>query len=254
MGLCAVRNWCLLAGAALAAAPASAATPHPALGEIVKSMVVEHVPLVVEERKGWGDQVRIFDGLKFSGKGVKIKADVRKKSVNHGLWRHYRLCCVQPERDLSIEFPRLEYVEGTGVVFEVLVHARMRGYADFKQYSNGVKVFSAATEGDVDLTARIEGSIAVRIVPNGLWSEVHLTPKVDAVSLDLPNIDVERFGKIRGDLARETGDGFRKMIERRLHKKEPSLTAKVNRAIQKELDQGSLRLSLQEFLGAKRAG
>jgi hypothetical protein len=249
-----VRNWCLLAGAALAAGPSLAAAPHPALGEIVKSMVVQHVPLVVEERKGWGDQVHVFDGLKFSGKGLKVKADVRKKAVNHGLWRHYRVSCVEPERDLSIEFPRLEYVEGTGVVFVVLVHARLRGYADFKQYNNGVKLFSAATEGDVDLTARIEGTIAVRFVPNGLWSEVHLTPKVEAVSLDLPNIDVERFGKIRGDWARETGDGFRRMIERRLHKKEPSLTAKINRAIQKELDQGSLKLSLQEFLGTKRAG
>lgn len=236
----------------LAVAAQAGSVPSPSLGEIVKAMVADNVPLSAEERKGWGDQVRVFDGLHFSGQGFKVKAEVRKKSVNHGLWQYYRVWVEDACRDLSVEFPRLEYVEHEGIRFAVVLRAHLHAYGDVKQYSNGLKLFSGATEAEFDVTVRVEGLIGVAIVPKGLQSELRLTPQVESVGIDLPNIDVERFGRIKGDVAREMGDKFRKILERRLQHEEPDVKSKVNRAIQKRLDDGSLTLTLQDLVRTKK--
>lgn len=233
----------------LSAASSSQAHPaDPALGRLVKAIVVENVSLRWEERKGWGDQVHVFDGLRFSGKGLRVKSSVRKKAVNHGLWKYYRVEVVDPHRDLHVRFPHIEYVEETGIRFVVVIDAHLLGYADFKQYAKGVKVFSAATQAEFDAQAIIEGVIGVEFVFKGWQSEIQWTPRVESVKLELPNVDVQRFGKIKGPLAQETGDAFRKLLQRRLQKQEGKLTEKINKAIQKKLDEGPLRLSLQGFV------
>lgn len=231
--------------------PTTAAPPDPALGRLVKAIVIDNTPLHWEERKGWGDQVHVFDGFRFTGKGLRVKAHVKKKAVNHGLWKYYRVEVVDPDKNLHVRFPKLDYIDGEGIRFVVVVDAHLVGYADFKQYNNGVKVFSAATEAEFDAQAIIEGTIGVAFVYNGWESEIQWTPKVESVQLELPNMDVQRFGKIKGPLAQETGDSFRKLLQRQLQKQEGKMTVKMNKAIQKKLDEGPLRLSLQGLVAGK---
>lgn len=243
--------WLSLSSVLLAGTPSSP-SDNPTLAELVKHIIVEKVPLQIEDRKGWGDQVHILSGLHVAGKGLKLRLEKKKKAVNHGLWQHYQISVVDPKNDLVIRFPRWEYQKGKGIDFRMELDARLRGYADFKQYSNGLHIFSAATEGDIDLKVSLDGVIAVNIVPGGWTADVHVTPKVHDMTLEIPNIDIERFGKIKGKLARETGDSFRKMIEKRLQEEEPELVDKINREIAKQWEGGTLRLSVDQVLAGNR--
>ncbi|MBX9652166.1 hypothetical protein K2Y11_00960 [bacterium] len=222
--------------------------PSPDLGQLVKQIIIENVPLIIDEKKGWGDQAHIFDGFKVSGKGFKARMEPRKKLVNHGLWKHYRITVIDPPRDLVVRFPRMEYLKGKGIAFtvEVLVHAH--GYFNMQQHSNGVQVFSAATEAEMDLRIVLEGMIGIRIEPTNWLPDLLLQPRVDRVTLELPNIDVERFGKLKGRLVHETGDSFRRLLEDKLNDKEDKVPAKINKEIAKKWDEGILKISLTNYL------
>ncbi len=213
----------LLFETSLAAAEAVVPTPPPKLGDVIVAMIAEEGPLLWEENKGWGDQVRIFQGLKLQGKPLESRLVVKKKPVNHGLWRQYKVWVEEPRRDLKIDFPKLDFVEGEGVVFTLDLFAHMKGYADLRQYNNGVRLFSAATHAEMDVHLQIDGVVRVQLEA-GKWApDLLLAPKVTAVRLELPNIDIERFGKLKGKLARETGDSFRKLLEDLLNDKEEKL-------------------------------
>jgi len=229
-------------------APSPSPLPSPELGEMVKQIIIENVPLVIDEKKGWGDQAHIFDGFKMSGKGLKVRMEPRKKLVNHGLWKHYRVNVVDPSRDLVIRFPRMEYQKGQGIAFtvEVLVHAH--GYFNMQQHSNGIQVFSAATDAEMDLRIVLEGTIGVRLEPTEWFPDLFLQPRVQRVTLQLPNIDVERFGKMKGKLVHETGDSFRRLLEDKLNDQEEKIPEKINKQIAKKWNEGTLKISLTDYL------
>lgn len=228
----------------------SGAEPVAPLGEFIKGMIVAQGPWLIEKREGWGDQVRIFDGFRIEGKGLKAKLTARKKPVNHGLWKHYKIWMDEPSRDLSVDFPTLEYVPDQGVRFVVEILAHMRGYVDLQQHSNGLQVFAAATDAQLDVRALVSGMVQVRWEATKLVPDLLLAPHVDDVRLELPNIDVERFGKLKGKLARETGDHFRKLLEDLLNDKDGKVTEKINREIGRRWEEGTLRLSATAFLAS----
>lgn len=242
----------LLVALVAAEIPTPVALSSPDLGQLVKQIIIENVPLVIDEKKGWGDQAHVFDGFKMTGKGFKARMEPRKKLVNHGLWKHYRVTVVDPPRDLVIRFPRMEYLKGKGIAFtvEVLVHAH--GYFNMQQHSNGLQVFSAATEAEMDLRIVLEGFIGVRVEPTNWFPDLFLQPRVDRVTLELPNVDVERFGKMKGKLVHETGDSFRRLLEDMLNDKEDKVPEKINKEIANKWDEGTLKISLTDYLRSQK--
>ena len=232
--------------------PAVVRTPSPELGELVKQIVIENVPLVIDEKKGWGNQAHIFDGFHMAGKGLKVRMEPKQKLVNHGLWKHYRITIVDPPHDLTIRFPRMEYQKGTGILFTVEVLAHAHGYFNMQQHSNGVQLFSAATEAKIDVRVVLEGRVGVKIEPNSWVPDLFLEPRVEKVYLALPNIDVERFGKMKGALVHETGDQFRRLLEDKLNDQEAKLPEKINRQITKKWSEGTLKISLSDYLKTQK--
>ena len=232
--------------------PSAVRPPSPELGELVKQIVIENVPLVIDEKKGWGDQAHIFDGFRVSGKGLKARMEPRKKLVNHGLWKHYRVTVTDPPRDLVIRFPRMEYRKGEGILFTVEVLAHAHGYLNLQQHSNGVQLFSAATEAKIDVRVVLEGRVGVRLEPTSWVPDLFLEPRVERVYLELPNIDVERFGKMKGVVVHETGDQFRRLLEDKLNDQEDKLPEKINRQITKKWSEGTLKISLSDYLRTQK--
>ncbi len=147
-----------LLGLAMLIPAASPVAPSPELGELVKAIIIKSGPIVVEDRPGWGDTVRVFDGFRVEGKGIKARMRPHKKEVQHGLWQHYRLTLADPASNLRIDFPKLQFVEGRGIEFIVDVHARLDAYANLQQHSNGLQLFAAASEGVVDVRTRLAAS------------------------------------------------------------------------------------------------
>src|SRR5438552_9725921 len=85
----------LAAGAVAQDKPAGKSDRQP-LSELLTGIIVEIIPREFEDKKHWGMQTAVFDGLKFSGQGLNIKARRREKLVNHGTWKMYRVTLVEP--------------------------------------------------------------------------------------------------------------------------------------------------------------
>jgi hypothetical protein len=242
----------MLAKLALMLVEASPTAPD--LGTVVKSIVVEEVPLKIEELKGWGDQVRVARKLAWRGKLFGGKPQVVKESVNHGLWKSYRVHVADPASDLTIRFPRMDYVKGEGIHFslEILVHSW--GRAEYRLYSNGVRLWRLVGEADLDVRCILHGVVLVKAEPKGLVADLLLTPRVDRVELYLPNVDVRKLGVAEGPMAREMGDHFRKLLEDLLNDKEEKLPEKINRQLAKQWEKGTLRVSLTDWLARVQSG
>jgi hypothetical protein len=228
----------------LTAIPLGQTPAVPELGELVQSIVVASGPLQFEERKGWGDQVHIFDGWKVEGKGLQARLRPRKKEVNHGLWRHYILRLNDPAQNLIVKFSKLEYVKGRGVDFVIDLQARLDAYANVQQHANGLQLFAAATEGIVDVRAILTGHVSIRFDNTAGQLQLLVAPRIDKVQLALTNIDIDRFGKLRGKMVHEVGDSFRRLLDDLVNDQEEKAVAKINRQIQKEWDDGAIRLPL----------
>lgn len=222
--------------------------PSPELGALVQGIVAESGPLRIEDRPGWGDTVRLFDGWKPEGRGLRMQLRIRQKEVPHGLWQHYRLQVVDPARDLQIRFPRLQFVPGRGIEFIIEIDARLDAYANIQQHANGLQLFAAATEGLVDTRIRLTGVVGVTLDPQrGGW-DLLLAPQVEQVELAITNIDVDRFGKLRGRLVHETGDSFRRLLDDLVDDNEEKVVRQINREIDKRWEQGTLRVPLTRWL------
>jgi hypothetical protein len=225
-----------------------AAGPVPPSPELVKAIIVKSGPIVVEDRPGWGDTVRIFDGFQVEGKGIQARVRPRKKEVHHGLWQHYRISLRDPINDLRIEFPKLEFVTGRGVEFVIDIQARLDAYANLQQHANGLQLFAAASEGVVDVRTQLVGVVGVKLDTKGSGIELLLAPRIEKVEIGITNIDVDRFGKLRGKLVHETADSFRRLVDDLVNDKEEKVVTQINREINKRWDEGTLRVPLTTWL------
>ncbi len=65
-------------------------------------------PKNYEDTRKWDLQKEVWDGVDFSRDGVKVKTKRKHKLVNHGTWTRYRLELVEPDKNLKIQFHKLE--------------------------------------------------------------------------------------------------------------------------------------------------
>ena len=119
--------------------------------------------------------------------------------------------------------------------FEIRLAAKLRCRADFEHWVLGVKGFNVSTvsEADIEMIAHCE--VIIRAVPNpkSLVPDTIIEPQVHRVELFLTNLDTQRIGAIRGDLAKGIGDISRHDLENLLQAQEPRVTRKANEAIEK---------------------
>ncbi len=78
--------------------------------------------------------------------------------------------------------------------------------------------------------------------------ELLLAPRIEKVELGITNIDIDRFGKLRGKIVHETADSFRRLVDDLVNDKEEKVLAQINREINKRWDEGTLRVPLTTWL------
>ena len=156
--------------------------------------------------------------------------------------------CLEVPIRHDFRFPRLEFVTNRGVEFIVDIHARLDAYANLQQHANGLQLFAAASEGIVDVRTRLVGIIGVTIDAKQKGLEIQLAPRIDDVEIGITNIDIDRFGKLRGKIVHETADSFRRLVDDLINDKEEKIVAQINREINKRWDEGTLRVPLTNWL------
>ncbi len=239
----------LVAGLVLAAAPARANSPESpranSFDELILNMVRDAVPREYENRKQWGKTKNVVSGLNVRFDGLELKTKRRRKEVNHGDWKLYRVTLLDPERDLQIELRNARQTDDGKLRFDLVASARLETFGRYSAWRYDVQLISlsALAYARVQLIADCE--VAMRIDPVHVPPDIVLVPHVRDARLELLEFELDRLSQLHGDLAEELGKGLRLVIDEVLEKQRDKLTEKMNRQIAKHQDR--LRLSLHDY-------
>lgn len=207
---------------------------HEALAENFSTLLRQAIPEVYDKQKDWGTTKRITTGLRTEGKGFKTKLRRRKKEVNHGTWKHYRIKLIEPEENLRVGITNLRSLEAGRIGFTLHVAASLDAWARAKVYNYGVHLIALEIVGDLRVAMQLDcelGFAASKIKEKPGFA---LDPRITDSRLQLVEFNLQRVSNAKGPLVRELGDALKKHVESELTG--AKLTNKLNRAIDKKRD------------------
>jgi hypothetical protein len=216
------------------------------VSQLAARVIEESIPRQYERSKDWGRTKEITTGLRSSGNFFKFDIHRRKTAVNHGVWTKYRATLVEPEKHLAVRIENLRNLGGGRMALTLFVTAKVQGWARTKVYERGVHLISVEAEGTTSVRLWLDTEISIEPLPSHAFVPgVAIRPEVKDARLKLDDFQLKRISNLRGDLAREIGDGLRHVIEDELSGSK--LAAKVNRSIEKRRDQ--LEFTPDKLLG-----
>ncbi len=200
------------------------------LADTLAAIVRDAIPQEYARKKDWGHTKRITTGVTSDGPIYKLKLHRRKKHVAHGTWKQYRVVLVDPEKQLHVTVRNLHSLAGAGVGLQLMVEAKLDGWAQMRHYNRGIHLLTLTAEGTSALRLTIDCQARMQMTEKGLA----IVPRVTRSKLELSDFELRRFGEVEGKLARELGKGMKRLVEDQLDG--PRITAKLNRAIDKKRD------------------
>lgn len=235
----------IIAAVAQGAEPASENERH--LSELVEGIVKAAVPDTFEDRRHWDKHRDVFSGVKVKTDGLNVRISKRKKTVRHGFWRRYTVTLIDPERTLKIRISDVQPLGGGKWTFTVTADVRANVVVRFEHWNVGVKLFNTSSDADASLRLRADCSLNVDLEKtDDAGTFVVFTPDVKSVDLSLPNLDVRKFGELRGDVATDLFDGLENIIEDLVQTQEDTVRRQARKEIARRND--DLRVPLGDFL------
>jgi len=226
------------------------------LGHLLSAVIRPHLDREFEEEKDWGRTKEVWAGFKTRTEGLKLRISKREKKVPHGTWKRYKLWIEEPERDFELRVADVREVKTGLWRFDLLIRARISGWARAVLYERGLRIGSVSAEGDTLVRLKLKCRLGLLIVPTGWLADVVIDPKIEDAEVTLRDFDLKRISNAKGPLIEELGEELEEIIERKLQKKE--IDKRLNRSINKRRD--SLNMPLRQALGSgwasllKRAG
>ncbi|MEQ8837838.1 MAG: hypothetical protein RID07_13615, partial [Lacipirellulaceae bacterium] len=205
-----------------------------ALAKNFSTLIRQAIPEAYDKQKDWGTTKRITTGLRTEGKGFKMKLRRRKKEVNHGTWKHYRIKLVEPEENLRVAITGLRSLEAGRIGFTLKVATTLDAWARAKVYNYGVHLIALEIVGDLRVELDLDCELGFTASKVKDKPGLALDPRITDARLKLVELNLRRVSNAKGPLVRELGDALRKHIESELTG--PKLTKKLNRAIDKKRD------------------
>ncbi len=228
-------------------APIAAPANDPArqaLADLVGRIVEGAIPLEYEKQKDWGATKEIPVGVRVSGKFLHTHVNQRTKKVEHGVWKHYKLRIVEPEKNLVVRVTALRPIEPGRWGATIEIETKLDAWARAKVYQYGVHLISVEIEADARVKLVIDGELALLWNSAALLGELTIDPTATAARMELTEFRMRRVRDAKGPLVHELSGGVRSLIENELDG--PHLTANVNRAIENK--RGRLTLSGGDLL------
>jgi hypothetical protein len=204
------------------------------LAASISQLLEDAIPVNYDKRKDWGAQTEMVVGLRTEGSGFHTKIHRRKKMVDHGVWKHYRLRVIEPEQNLSVQLTRLEPIAPGRIGFTLRVDAKLDAWARAKVYQYGVHIIALEIEGDTRMILDLSGEIALQVTAVDGSPGMTVDPRVTDARLQLEEFHIRRVSQARGPIVKELSGGVRRVIEEEANG--PQLVEKLNRAIDKKRD------------------
>jgi len=218
------------------------------LSRAVAKIIADEIPREYERKKDWGQTAEITTGVRSSGNFFKFDIHRQHSEVNDGVWKHYRLSLVDPDKNLHVEIANLRTLEFGRVALTLNVAAKVHGWARIKTYERGIHLISLEAEGDTNARLSLDAEIGVETVKtDSLLPTYRVDPVVTAARLKFDDFKLSRISNVRGALAHEVGIMMREAVEDEL--KGPKLAEKINKSIAKKRDR--LQFSAEDLLSRK---
>jgi hypothetical protein len=218
--------------------------PSEAVAKVVAGMIADAIPREYEKYKDWGNTKRITTGLEFKGHPWDPKIDRRKS--DDGVWKHYRVTLVEPEKNLAVRVENLRSLDVGQIGFTLNITAKVHGWAQARVFGDGVPLGTYTGEGDSMVNLTIDGEIALETTPSSFLTGVAIHPHVTAARVTLDDFHLTKIGEIKGALAHDLGKGLERLIEDELEG--PKLVDKLNHSIDKHREK--LKITPEKLLGA----
>jgi hypothetical protein len=230
--LAALHIACGLASLAPAAPPADSA--HTALADALSQLIRDAIPLEYDKQKDWGATRDITAGYHVEGKPFHYHVHRRKKTVEHGVWKHYKLRVIEPDKNLVVRLADLQPLAPGRMAFTLELDAKLDVWSRAKVYQYGLHIIAIELVGDLRMRLQIRGEIGLQAaVVNGAPA-MAVQPLVHDAKLWLDELNIRRVSEARGPIVRELSSGVRSIVEDELNGSQ--LTTRLNRAIEKKRD------------------
>lgn len=217
-------------------------TARNALAWSFAKLVRDAIPEKYEKKKDWGRRKNLTVGLRADG----LKLERRKKPVKHGVWKHYTVNLVEPEKNLNVAINDLRSIDRGRMAFTLVLSAKLDVWARAKTYQYGVHIIALEATGQTDLHLALDCEVGVGLVPVDGKTNAVLDPKVVDSKLKLKKFRLDRISNAKGPLVQEIGEEIEDLIEKEL--RGTKLTAKLNKAIDKKRDR--LQFTLPAFMNS----
>jgi hypothetical protein len=207
--------------------------------------VLQNIPHEFEDKRQWGKTGYVWDGLKISNDGLQIKTKRRKKQVNDGTWKMYRVELLNPHEEFHVRLENLHDAGRQRAGFDIVVSARVHAFGRMTKYVKGVQLASLSANADASLELRMNCRLGLRLDPSKLLPDVILAPEVTDADLRLTRFHLQDVSDLGGSLARELGHGVRNVLEDKIREERRRLPEKINRQLAKNQDK--LRISFSDL-------
>jgi hypothetical protein len=208
--------------------------PPAALADTLSNLLRDAIPLHYDKQKDWGATREIIAGYRVDGKPFHYHVHRRKRAVEHGVWKHYKLRVVDPGKTLRLRVRDLRPIAPGRMAFTLDLESKLDAWARAKVYQYGVHIIALEVEGDVTMRLEIKGEIALTAMVVDGSAAIAAHPVVTDARLALDELHIRRVSNARGPIVRELSEGIAAIAEEELNG--PKLTARLNRAIEKKRD------------------
>jgi hypothetical protein len=220
------------------------------LSQAAAKMIAAEIPREYDRKKDWGRTKEITTGVRSSGNFFKFDIHHKRSEVNHGVWKHYRLTLVEPEKNLDVQIENLRTLELGRVALTLNVAAKVHGWARAKIYDRGIHIIALEAEGDTNVRLSIDAEIGVESVKtDSLLPTYAVNPVITDARVKFDDFQLKRISDVRGSFAREVGIILREAVEDELRGKK--LADSINHSIDKHRDR--LQLTPEMLLGKTSA-
>jgi hypothetical protein len=221
----------------------------PQLVAWLTSMVHENLPPTYEDDRKWGLQKEVWDGVKVWREGTRIETKRKTKLVNAGTWTRYSIAIVEPDKNLHVEFNRLEALPDARIAFAVTVECPLDVFGRLSQWARDVQLVSISANADAGCRLTLDGTVQFQMNMLKLPPDIVIKPQVDHAHIELTHYRVRRISQVGGDFAKVLGNGLRGVVDEKLEDMNAKLVDKINKQINKNSQR--LSFSTQDWLRSK---
>jgi len=246
---CATALWgCLAVSSSHAQSPATAGSLQ-SLSDLANTIIRQNLPAEFESRDNWGHTTEVWAGIDVRRDGLQIKTKRRKRQVNDGTWKLYRVRLIEPDEHLNIQLQNVRSLPDGRLEFDLAADAKLEVFARLSQWELGVQLVALSVNAEAQVQFRVTCDVGLKLDPTKVPPDVILDPAARAAELRLVDFRLNRISQVGGMVAHELGQQARSLLDKELARQNEKLPDTINRQIDKNRQR--LRLSVQDLLTTK---